>query len=91
MLRRIRKDSCALIRNEADDDSLSLAIPVFAPNGTPVAALEWSGSTDADDAAVRKQHLPALQRASDRIEAMLLEVPDLVASLMASHASRLGS
>jgi hypothetical protein len=67
-----------------DDESLSLAVPVFAPNGTAVAALEWSGSTEASEAAVRTQHLPEVQRASHRIEAMLVEVPDLVASLTPS-------
>jgi len=81
MLRRVRKDHYAFIRNEADDQSLSLAIPVFGPTGTVVAALEWSGVADADAAAARKQHLPVLQQASHRIEAMLVEVPDLVASL----------
>ena len=81
MLRRVRKDHCALIRNEADDESLSLAIPVFGPTGAVVAALEWSGVADADAAAARKQRLPVLQQASHRIEAMLVEVPDLVASL----------
>jgi IclR family transcriptional regulator, pca regulon regulatory protein len=86
-LQRVRKDSCAVVRNDLDG-SLSLAVPVLAPTGTVVAALEWSGSTDADEAAVRRQHLPVLQRACHRIEEMLDEVPDLVASLMASETTR---
>lgn len=87
-LRRVRKDGCAFVRDEIDDESLSVAIPVFAPNGSVLAALEWSGAVADDEAAVRRQHLPVLQRASHRIGAMLLEVPDLVASLMASHSTR---
>ena len=86
MLRRVRRDRCALVHNEADDRSLSLAIPVNAPAGTVVAALEWSGVTDAEAPNVRKHRLAVLQRARHRIEAMLLEFPDLVASLMAVHA-----
>src|SRR5688572_13169094 len=50
-LRRVRKDGCAFVRDEIDDELLSLAIPVFAPDGSVVAALEWSGSTDVDEAA----------------------------------------
>lgn len=84
MLRRVRKDGCAVVRSEVDDESRSLAVPIFAPNGTAVAALEWSGSTDASEAAIRKQYLPEVQRASHRIGAMLVEVPDLVASLTAT-------
>jgi IclR family pca regulon transcriptional regulator len=84
MLRRVREDGCAVVRGSMDDESLSLAVPVFAPDGTAVAALEWSGSTDASEAAARTQHLPEVQRASHRIEAMLGEVPDLVASLTPS-------
>ena len=81
MLRRVRTDGCAVVPNDVDGDSLSLAVPVFAPNGTAVMALEWSGSTDTSEAAIRTQHLPEVQRARHRIEAMLVEVPDLVASL----------
>jgi IclR family pca regulon transcriptional regulator len=84
MLRRVREDGCAVVRSDVDNESLSLAVPVFAPNGAAVAALEWSGSTDASQAAVCTQHLPEVHRASHRIEAMLVEVPDLVASLIPS-------
>ena len=84
MLRHVRKDGYAVVRNGVEGESLSLAVPVFAPNGTAVAALEWSGSTDATEAAIRKQYLPEVQRARHRIETMLMEVPDLVASLTAS-------
>jgi IclR family transcriptional regulator, pca regulon regulatory protein len=86
MLRRIREDRCAFVRDELGEESVSLAVPVFAPNSNAVAALEWSGSADRDDAAIRKRHLPVLQRTRHRIEAMLLEVPDLVVSLMPSYA-----
>ena len=89
MLRRVRKDHCAFVLNEPHDESLSVAVPIFAPTGSVVAALEWSGVTDADEALVRTQHLPVLQRVNHRIETMLSEFPDLVASLMTSDASRL--
>jgi IclR family pca regulon transcriptional regulator len=84
MLRHVRKDGYAVVRNGVEDESSSLAVPVFAPNGTAVAALEWSRSTGASEAAIRKQYLPEVQRARHRVETMLGEVPDLVASLTAS-------
>ena len=87
MLRQVRKDGWAIVRNGVEDESLSLAVPVFAPDGTAVAALEWAGSTDASEAAICKLYLPEVQRARHRIETMLAEVPDLVASLRASVPS----
>ena len=84
ILERVREDGYAFVRDELDDQSLSLAIPVSAPDGTVVATLEWSGRTGSDEGSVPRQYLPLLQRVGHGIETMLSEVPDLVASLTAA-------
>jgi IclR family pca regulon transcriptional regulator len=83
IFKSVRDNGYALIQDELDYGLVSLALPIFGPNRTVVAAANCSDVTNRlDKDALVQQRLPALRRAVKRIEQMLAQFPELAASVL---------
>ena len=91
-LRRILKDirtkGYASIQDELDYGIVSVALPIFAPDGTIVAAANCADVTTRlmrEDMV--KKRLPSLRQAVRRIEGMLRQYPELANSVASQNAA----
>jgi IclR family pca regulon transcriptional regulator len=79
----VRETGYALIQDELDYGLVSLALPIFGPTRSVVAAANCSDVTNRlDKDSLVKQRLPALRAAVKRIEQMMAQFPELAASVM---------
>jgi IclR family pca regulon transcriptional regulator len=91
-LRRILKDTRAkgytAIEDELDYGIVSVALPIFAPDGTVVAAANCADvTTRLSKSEIVKKRLPALRQAVRRIEGMLTQYPELANSVASQNAA----
>jgi IclR family transcriptional regulator, pca regulon regulatory protein len=92
LLRRVLKETRAKgytsIQDELDYGIVSVALPIFAPDGTIVAAANCADvTTRVSKAQIVERRLPALRQAVRRIEAMLTQYPELANSVAAQNAA----
>jgi IclR family pca regulon transcriptional regulator len=91
-LRRILKDARAkgytAIEDELDYGIVSVALPIFAPDGTVVAAANCADvTTRLSKSEIVQKRLPALRQAVRRIEGMLTQYPELANSVASQNAA----
>lgn len=91
-LRRILKDArvkgYTAIEDELDYGIVSVALPIFAPDGTVVAAANCADvTTRLSRSEIVQKRLPALREAVRRIEAMLTQYPELANSVASQNAA----
>ena len=91
-LRRILKDTRAkgytAIEDELDYGIVSVALPIFAPDGTVVAAANCADvTTRLNKSEIVQKRLPALRQAVRRIEGMLTQYPELANSVASQNAA----
>jgi IclR family transcriptional regulator, pca regulon regulatory protein len=92
VLRRILKDARAkgytAIEDELDHGIVSVALPIFAPDGTVVAAANCADvTTRLSKNEIVQKRLPALRQAVRRIEGMLTQYPELANSVASQNAA----
>ena len=85
-LRRIRKDvrakGYAAIQDELDYGIVSVALPVFGPEGEIVAAASCSDVTSRlDKSELVQKRLPVLRQAVRKMESTLAQHPELANSV----------
>jgi IclR family pca regulon transcriptional regulator len=82
ILKEVRVKGYASIQDELDYGIVSVALPIFGPNGRIVAAANCSDVTNRmGRAAMVDQRLPVLRQAVRRIEATLSQYPELAYSV----------
>ena len=88
ILRETRVKGYASIQDELDYGILSVSLPIFAPDGTIVAAANCADVTTrlSREEIVRKR-LPPLRQAVRRIEEMLTQYPELANSVASQNAA----
>jgi IclR family transcriptional regulator, pca regulon regulatory protein len=91
-LRRILKDTrtkgYTAIEDELDYGIVSVALPIFAPDGTVVAAANCADvTTRLSKSEIVQKRLPALRQAVRRIEGMLTQYPELANSVASQNAA----
>lgn len=87
ILKQVRETGYASIQDELDYGIVSVALPIFGPSGRIVAAVNCADVTNRiDRAAMIAQRLPVLRQAVRRIEAMLVQYPELAYSVEAVAA-----
>lgn len=85
----VRTAGYAAVENELDYGLVSVAVPIFGPAGTIVAAANCSDVTNHfDKAMLVEKRLPALRRAVRRIEQMLAQFPELAHSVTVDQPTR---
>lgn len=92
VLRRILKDTrekgYTAIENELDYGIVSVALPIFGPEGAIVAAANCADvTTRLSKKDIVQQRLPALRQAVRRIEGMLTQYPELANSVASQNAA----
>jgi IclR family pca regulon transcriptional regulator len=90
ILREVRSRGYAAIQDELDYGIVSVALPIFGPNGQIVAAANCSDVTNRlDKNAMIQKRLPVLRQAVRKIESTLAQYPELansVASVPSDYA-----
>jgi IclR family pca regulon transcriptional regulator len=91
-LRRILKETrargYASIQDELDYGIVSVALPIFGPDGTVVAAANCADvTTRLNSKEIVQKRLPALRQAVRRIEGMLTQYPELANSVASQNAA----
>jgi IclR family pca regulon transcriptional regulator len=91
-LRRILKDArvkgYTAIEDELDHGIVSVSLPIFAPDGTVVAAANCADvTTRLNKSEIVQKRLPALRQAVRRIEGMLTQYPELANSVASQNAA----
>ena len=91
-LRRILKETrtrgYTSIQDELDYGIVSVALPIFAADGTIVAAANCADvTTRLSKAQIVERRLPALREAVRRIEGMLRQYPELANSVASQNAA----
>jgi IclR family pca regulon transcriptional regulator len=91
-LRRILKETrtrgYTSIEDELDHGIVSVALPIFAPDGTVVAAANCADvTTRLRKHEIVQKRLPALRQAVRRIEGMLTQYPELANSVASQNAA----
>ena len=88
ILRETRSKGYTSIQDELDYGIVSVAVPIFAPDGTIVAAANCADVTTrlSREEIVRKR-LPSLRQAVRRIEGMLRQYPELANSVASQNAA----
>ena len=91
-LRRILKETRARgytsIQDELDYGIVSVALPIFGPDGTVVAAANCADvTTRLNNKEIVQKRLPALRQAVRRIEGMLTQYPELANSVASQNAA----
>jgi IclR family pca regulon transcriptional regulator len=87
ILKQVRETGYASIQDELDYGIVSVALPIFGPSGRIVAAVNCADVTNRiDRASMIAQRLPVLRQAVRRIEAMLVQYPELAYSVEAVAA-----
>lgn len=82
ILSDVRAKGYASIQDELDYGIVSVALPIFGPNGRVVAAANCSDVTNRlDRVTMIKKRLPLLRQAVLRIEGMLAQHPELANSV----------
>jgi IclR family transcriptional regulator, pca regulon regulatory protein len=82
IIKEVRNRGFASIQDELDYGIVSVALPIFGPNGRVVAAANCSDVTNRmDRAAMIDKRLPILRQAVRRIEATLAQYPELAYSV----------
>jgi len=82
ILADVRAKGYGSIQDELDYGIVSVALPIFGPNGRVVAAANCSDVTNRlDRPTMIKKRLPLLRQAVLRIEGMLAQHPELKAEL----------
>jgi IclR family pca regulon transcriptional regulator len=82
ILKEVRAKGYASIQDELDYGIVSVALPIFGPQGRIVASANCSDVTNRmDRAAMVEQRLPVLRQAVRRIEATLAQYPELAYSV----------
>ena len=82
ILRDVRGKGYASIQDELDYGIVSVALPIFGPQGRIVASANCLDVTNRmDRAAMVEQRLPVLRQAVRRIEATLTQFPELAYSV----------
>lgn len=84
LLANVRRDGYACVHGEFDPLIVSLAAPIFGPDGVPVASINCSTSTTrADEASMIEKRLPLLLETAQKIEMELRRFPSLAHSIRA--------
>ena len=91
-LRRILQDTrekgYTSIQDELDYGIVSVALPIFSPDGTIVAAANCADvTTRYSKKEIVAKRLPALRQAVRRIEGMLTQYPELANSVASENAA----
>ena len=87
VLRETRTRGYTAIEDELDYGIVSVALPIFASDGTIVAAANCADvTTRLSRAEIVQKRLPALRQAVRRIEAMLTQFPELANSVASQNA-----
>jgi len=85
-LSNVRRDGYVCVHGEFDPLIVSLATPIFGPDGVPVASINCSTSTTrADEAQMIEKRLPLLLETAQKIEMELRRFPALAHSIRAQH------
>jgi IclR family pca regulon transcriptional regulator len=90
ILTTVREKHFAAIEDELDYGLVSVALPIFGTSGHIVAAANCSDITNRfDTQAIIEKRLPTLRRAVRRMESMLAQFPELVASVTFDASGRM--
>ena len=90
ILKVVREKQFAAVQDELDYGLVSIALPIFSPSGQIVAAANCSDvSNRFNTQALIDKRLPTLRRAVRRIETMLVQFPELSASVTFDQPGRL--
>ena len=82
ILKEVRSKGYASVQDELDYGIVSVAVPIFGPNGQIVAAANCSDVTHRiDKAGMIAKRLPILRQAVRRIESTLTQYPELANSV----------
>lgn len=82
ILRDVRTNAYASIQDELDYGIVSVAVPILAPDGTILAAINCStATTRITEEEMVKSRLPQLRRAASKIETELARYPILMHSI----------
>jgi IclR family pca regulon transcriptional regulator len=88
LLKEIRAKGYASIQDELDYGIVSVALPIFAADGTIVAAANCADvTTRLNREEIVKKRLPSLRQAVRRIEGMLRQYPELANSVASQNAA----
>lgn len=88
ILRETRAKGYTSIQDELDYGIVSVALPIFGPDGTVVAAANCADvTTRLNSKEIVQKRLPALRQAVRRIEGMLTQYPELANSVASQNAA----
>jgi IclR family transcriptional regulator, pca regulon regulatory protein len=87
-LKETRAKGYTSIQDELDYGIVSVALPIFGPDGTVVAAANCADvTTRLNNKEIVQKRLPALRQAVRRIEGMLTQYPELANSVASQNAA----